>query len=191
MAQPATQMAKQAVRTFRELHGVVISAGLMDKTVKVRVGGQKWNSFLKKFFDDPKTHLVHDPNNSLRLGDVVAITPGWRTSQHKRHVVKHIIAPGAGVPIEGRPPVPTEEERLAERESRRHDKTERRTAKRMISLVEHRLGIAEQLLKRTRKEFALRARRMGVVVDGGSGGGGERGGGGEERGRQEAGDAAP
>jgi hypothetical protein len=48
MAQPVAQAAKKAIRTFRELHGVVISAGLMDKTVKVRVGGQKWNSFLKK-----------------------------------------------------------------------------------------------------------------------------------------------
>lgn len=48
MAQPAAQAAKTAFRTFRELHGVVITAGTMDKTVKVRVGGQKWNSFLKK-----------------------------------------------------------------------------------------------------------------------------------------------
>jgi hypothetical protein len=48
MSQQATQAAKTAYRTFRELHGVVVSAGMMDKTVKVRVGGQKWNSFLKK-----------------------------------------------------------------------------------------------------------------------------------------------
>ncbi|KAK4124202.1 nucleic acid-binding protein [Parathielavia appendiculata] len=185
MAQPVTQMAKKVIRTFRELHGVVISAGLMDKTVKVRVGGQKWNSFLKKFFDDPKTHLVHDPNNSLRLGDVVAITPGWRTSKSKRHVVKHIIAPGSGVPIEGRAPVPTEEERLAQKEAQRMEKIERRTAKKMITVVEQQLGIAEQLLKKTRKEFALRARLMGVNI------GGNGGGGGGEEGKKQAGDVAP
>ncbi|KAK4237214.1 hypothetical protein C8A03DRAFT_16222 [Achaetomium macrosporum] len=167
MAQPAAQAAKSAFRKFRELHGVVISAGLMDKTVKVRVGGQKWNSFVKKFFDDPKTHLVHDPNNSLRLGDVVAITPGWRVSKTKRHVVKHIIAPGSGVPIEGRPPVPTEEERYAEKDAKRAAKYERRSVKKMAERVESQLSVAEMLLRRARKEFALRARLMGVSVDGG------------------------
>jgi small subunit ribosomal protein S17 len=48
MAQPAAQAARATVRKFRELHGVVVSAGLMDKTVKVRVGGQKWNNWVKK-----------------------------------------------------------------------------------------------------------------------------------------------
>ncbi|KAL2137959.1 hypothetical protein VTI28DRAFT_7760 [Corynascus sepedonium] len=162
MAQPAAQAAKTAFRTFRELHGVVITAGTMDKTVKVRVGGQKWNSFLKKFFDDPKTHLVHDPNNSLRLGDVVAITPGWRVSKTKRHVVKHIIAPGSGVPLGDRPPVPTEEERHAERAARRAAKDERRSVKKLADRVEEHLGVAETILRRARKEFALRARLMGA-----------------------------
>lgn len=140
---------------------------MMDKTVKVRVGGQKWNAFLKKFFDDPKTHLVHDPNNSLRLGDVVAISPGWRVSKLKRHVVKHIIAPGSGVPIEGRPPIPTEEELYAEKDADRAAKDERRSMKKMAERVEAQLGVAEMLLRRARKEFALRARLMGVSGDGG------------------------
>lgn len=108
---------------------------------------------------------MHDPNNSLRLGDVVAITPGWRVSKSKRHVVKHIIAPGSGVPIEGRPPVPSEEERLAERLADRADKDERRAAKKTAERVEAELGAAELLLRRARKEFALRARLMGVGLD--------------------------
>ena len=37
-----------AARVTRELHGVVVSAGLMEKTVKVRVGGRKWNSIVNK-----------------------------------------------------------------------------------------------------------------------------------------------
>ncbi|KAL1841017.1 hypothetical protein VTJ49DRAFT_4976 [Mycothermus thermophilus] len=164
MAQNATQAAKTAYRTFRELHGVVVSAGLMDKTVKVRVGGQKWNSFVKKFFDDPKTHLVHDPNNSLRLGDVVAITPGWRVSKSKRHVVKHIISPGSGVPIDKRPPIPTEEERLAEREADRAAKAERRKYRKAAEEAERKIGIAELVLRKARREFALRARLLGVDV---------------------------
>ncbi|KAL2170396.1 hypothetical protein VTG60DRAFT_4882 [Thermothelomyces hinnuleus] len=164
MAQPVSQAAKTAYRTFRELHGVVVTAGTMDKTVKVRVGGQRWNSFVQKFFDDPKTHLVHDPNNSLRLGDVVAITPGWRVSKTKRHVVKHIIAPGSGVPIEDRPPIPTEEERHAERAARRAAKEQRRSIKKMAEQVEKQLGITEIILRRARKEFALRARLLGVIT---------------------------
>ena len=42
---PFTSAAK---RVTRELHGVVVSAGLMQKTVKVRVGGRKWNSQVQK-----------------------------------------------------------------------------------------------------------------------------------------------
>ncbi len=44
---------KTVFKTFRELHGVVVSAGLIDKTVKVRVGGQKWNAWLKKVSNHP------------------------------------------------------------------------------------------------------------------------------------------
>ena len=44
----ATHMVAAAQRTFRELHGVVVSAGLMQKTVKVRVGGREWNPLVKK-----------------------------------------------------------------------------------------------------------------------------------------------
>lgn len=71
--------------------------------------------------------MVHDPNDSLRTGDVVAISPGWRTARHKRFVVNRIISP-AQVPIEERPPVPTEEERWAEALAKRAAKDERRAA---------------------------------------------------------------
>jgi small subunit ribosomal protein S17 len=194
MSQQATQAAKTAYRTFRELHGVVVSAGMMDKTVKVRVGGQKWNSFLKKvglslfltpflhclclafppdtmltnpvprpqFFDDPKTHLVHDPANSLRLGDVVAITPGWRVSKSKRHVVKHIIAPGSGVPIDGRTAIPTAEARHAEREAARKAKDDRRMVTKLAERAEAQMGVAEAVLRRVRKELAVKGRLGGL-----------------------------
>ncbi|KAH6955011.1 hypothetical protein FAVG1_05443 [Fusarium avenaceum] len=125
----SSQVAKAARRVTHELHGVVVSAGLMDKTVKVRVGGQKWNKIVNKWFADPKHYLVHDPNTSLRTGDVVSIVPGWPTSQHKRHVIKHIIAP-YGTPITERPPVPTLEERIADREAKKAAKDERRAARR-------------------------------------------------------------
>jgi hypothetical protein len=44
----ATTSAMAARQTFREIHGIVVSAGLMQKTVKVRVGGQRWNKQVKK-----------------------------------------------------------------------------------------------------------------------------------------------
>ncbi|KAM0249365.1 hypothetical protein ACHAQJ_009081 [Trichoderma viride] len=121
----SSQVAKAARRVTHELHGIVVSAGLMQKTVKVRVGGQKWNKVINKWFADPKHYLVHDPNSSLRTGDVVSIVPGWPTSKHKRHVVKKIIAP-YGIPTEERPPIPTLEERIAEREAKQAAKGERR-----------------------------------------------------------------
>lgn len=148
----SSPVAKAARRITHEIHGVVVSAGLMQKTVKVRVGGQKWNKTVKKvcssfnqplgsltsisflisrpqFFANPIHHLVHDPNSSLRTGDVVSIVPGWPTSQHKRHVVKRIIAPH-GIPINERPPVPTLEERIAEREAKKAAKDQRRAVRR-------------------------------------------------------------
>jgi small subunit ribosomal protein S17 len=73
--------------------------------------------------------LVHDPRSSLRLGDVIAIEPGWRVSKHVHHVVSKIIAP-FGDPIEARPPVPTFEERMEERERRRAEKEARKEARR-------------------------------------------------------------
>lgn len=120
-------MVAAAKRTFRELHGVVVSAGKMQKTVKVRVGGREWNAQVQKHFNKPQSYLVHDPNDSLRTGDVVAISPGWRMSKNKRHVVQRIIAP-AQIPVEERPPVPTEEERWAEALALRAAKDERRAA---------------------------------------------------------------
>jgi len=69
--------------------------------------------------------LVHDPQSSLRTGDIVSISSGWRTSKQVPHIVNRIIAP-YGDPIEARPPVPTEEERLAERAAKRERKEERR-----------------------------------------------------------------
>ncbi|KAM5352137.1 hypothetical protein ACJ41O_004860 [Fusarium nematophilum] len=148
-----SQVAKAARRVTHELHGVVVSAGLMQKTVKVRVGGQKWNKIVNKWFADPKHYLVHDPHSSLRTGDVVAIVPGWPTSQHKRHVVKHIIAP-YGTPIEERPPVPTLEERIAEREAKKATKDERRAARRQ---AEEEKRQEEKRLELEKKEAKRRA----------------------------------
>ncbi|KAK8084584.1 hypothetical protein PG997_005855 [Apiospora hydei] len=124
--------------------GVVVSAGLMDKTVKIRLWGQRWEKHVSKVLiylpigslllfrrplddierEEPK---IHDPANSVRKGDVISIAAGWRASSRKKHVVKHIIAP-YGQPIDARPPVPTEEELKADYIAERVAKIERREA---------------------------------------------------------------
>lgn len=38
--------------------GVVVSAGLAAKTVKVRVGGEEWNKKVRKVKRDRLTHLL-------------------------------------------------------------------------------------------------------------------------------------
>lgn len=115
--------------------------------------------FLPQYFSDPKTYLVHDPNNSLRAGDVVAITPGWRVSKSKRHVVKHIVKP-SGTPIEERPPIPTEEERLAKRAVEREVKDGRRALRRQIEVAETALERVERLLARARKDVSAQEKRI-------------------------------
>lgn len=110
----------------KEFHGIVVSAGLMDKTVKVKLGGQRWEKRISKHFKQPRYALVHDPRNSVRQGDIISIQQSWRESQHVKHVVKHILAP-YGESIESRPAVPTLEELIEEKIAKRAAKNERRT----------------------------------------------------------------
>lgn len=91
--------------------GVVVSAGRMTKAVKVRIAGQEWNKKFRKHFPSEQTYLVADPNSSLVEGDVVRIASGWRTSKSIRHVVTSIVAP-FGEPVENRPPILSEEQRM-------------------------------------------------------------------------------
>ncbi|XXH01142.1 hypothetical protein Hte_007495 [Hypoxylon texense] len=154
MASEVAAAAANAVRrTTKEMHGIVVSAGLMDKTVKVRLGGLRWEPRVQKWFKEPRFKLVHDPRNSVRQGDVVAITSSWRVSQHVRHVVKHIIAPH-GEGIDERPAVPTLEERIAERAAKRAAKDERRAA---IKEEQARARAEEAAAREARK--ALKAER--------------------------------
>lgn len=49
MASEVAAAAANAVRrTTKEMHGIVVSAGLMDKTVKVRLGGLRWEPRVQK-----------------------------------------------------------------------------------------------------------------------------------------------
>lgn len=70
--------------------------------------------------------MVSDPRNSLREGDVVEFSSGWRASKRVRHVVERIVAP-FGAAVEQRPAVMSREERVAERERKANEKVVRRS----------------------------------------------------------------
>jgi hypothetical protein len=48
---------KVAASASRQINAVVVSAGLMEKTVKVRVGVQKWNNHIRKVRPLDFSHL--------------------------------------------------------------------------------------------------------------------------------------
>ena len=140
------------------LCGVVVSAGKMMRAVKVRTAKQTYNSFLKKvclppplcclclslelplltlipqltiplqYFLTHNSYLVSDPNDSLRIGDVVKITDEKRVSRHIKHVVTEIVAPW-GPAIEERPKVLSAEERYEKWRIRKETKNLRKAAR--------------------------------------------------------------
>jgi len=121
-----------ALPQSRPLVGVVVSAGRMQRAVKIRTTKQRYNTFLRKQYREHPTHLVSDPRDSLRAGDIVRVVP-WRTSKLIHHVVSEIVAP-FGVPLEQRPPVPRLEELEAKRAEMRREKTARRAARALQAL---------------------------------------------------------
>ncbi len=92
----------------------------------------------------------------------MAITPGFRVSKHKRHLVKHIIAPGSGVPIGARPPVPTRAELQAVLDAARAAKDERRALGKTVARVENAAKATEDMLKMARRVMVRRAGLLGV-----------------------------
>lgn len=79
-------------------------------------------------------------------------------SKHKRHVVKRIIAP-AQIPIEERPPIPTEEERWEEALAKRAAKDERRSVIKAAAEAERLAKITSkrELRKLAKKQAKLEA----------------------------------
>ncbi|KAG5297188.1 hypothetical protein I7I48_06227 [Histoplasma ohiense] len=92
--------------------GTVLTAGRMDKTVRVLHKHTTFHKKLHKSYPASTVYLVSDPCNSLRQGDVIEFSSGWRTSKNVRHVVERIVAP-FGVPVDQRPRVLSRPEREA------------------------------------------------------------------------------
>ena len=109
----------------------------MDKAVKVRTTAQKLDPFLQKTFKIHPSYLLHDPNNSVRTGDVVRFQrfPVPTPSKRIRHMVTEIVT-AYGPRLDERLPLLSEEEReerlkevVERRERRAKQKTERRETK--------------------------------------------------------------
>lgn len=107
---------------------------------------------------------MHDPRSSLRTGDIISISSGFRVSKTVHHVVNEILAP-FGEPIEARPAVPTEAERIAVREERRAAKLER---KRLLAEALARGEVPEVQVVEKKKEVLIKPSR-GQGGKGGSG----------------------
>jgi ribosomal protein S17 len=114
----------------KSLTAIVVSAGRMQRAVKVQTTKQCFNSFLQKHFRSRSTHLVSDPTDALRIGDVIRIEPlPFAKSRRIRHVVSEIITP-FGPRIDERPPIPSAEERAERHRAKRAAKLERRRLRR-------------------------------------------------------------
>lgn len=112
-------------KVIKQKKGTVISAGLMDRTVRVQYNRFTFHKHLNKTFPDKLVYMVADPNNSLRMGDVIVFSNGWRKTENVRHVVERIVAP-FGSRIEDRPPVLSPEQREAMLLKKREEKLKRR-----------------------------------------------------------------
>lgn len=85
-----------------------------------------------QYFASYTQHLVHDPNNSLVVGDVIQMHR-LKVSSQVFHVVGAITAP-FGKPISERPPIPTPDERLETYKRKRFAKLERRSLRREAAM---------------------------------------------------------
>ena len=74
----------------RQKVGVVVSTK-MDKTIKVEVHRRMKHPIYGKFIDRKKNYLVHDENNTAKVGDKVRIMETRPYSKHKRWRLVEII----------------------------------------------------------------------------------------------------
>ncbi|KAJ6263750.1 LOW QUALITY PROTEIN: hypothetical protein Dda_2321 [Drechslerella dactyloides] len=124
-AAKAVQAAAKAAKPRGKV-GIIVSAGMMPKMVKVRVPTPVWNEHLRKYFHRHVDILSHDERSACRAGDVVRILPIERASKLKRHMVAEVISPfGTGDRI----PIETPEELDERMNARRTVRSERRAEK--------------------------------------------------------------
>jgi ribosomal protein S17 len=134
--------------------GTVISAGLMDRTVRVLHRHTTYDKHLRKLYPAKTTFMVSDPRNSLREGDVIEFSSGWRASKNVRHVVERIVAP-FGIGVDERPAVMSREER--ERQQLEEGRTVPATMGKIKSRVLSRLRMEGSSSQQTTATTATRS----------------------------------
>jgi len=88
MSAPATT----AKRTGQFFHGIVLSSGLMQKTIKVRITTQPvLHPVVRKVVARQKNVLVHDERELCKQGDVVEVKSCRPMSARKRFEVYQIL----------------------------------------------------------------------------------------------------
>ncbi|KAK6352830.1 hypothetical protein TWF696_004830 [Orbilia brochopaga] len=157
-AAKAVQAAATAAKPRGKV-GIIVSAGMMPKMVKVRVPTPVWNEHLRKYFHRHIDVLSHDERSACRTGDVVRILPIERASKLKRHMVAEVISPfgtGERIPIET--PEELEERMNARRTARAENRAEKIAAKQ--ATIE-----ATKKAKREKYEKNLAAKEGNAAVD--------------------------
>jgi small subunit ribosomal protein S17 len=81
-----TKEATPAVRTPRQLTGVVVSDKMKD-TIVVKVGGYKKHEKYKKFIASSKKFKAHDAGNTYKMGEIVTIMECRPISKDKSFTV--------------------------------------------------------------------------------------------------------
>jgi small subunit ribosomal protein S17 len=75
----------------RDMLGVVVKSGKMDKTVTVKCRWQVWNKKYGVYYRRTGKYLVHDEENFTRAGDIVVIKSCRKVSDRKAFYVRNVV----------------------------------------------------------------------------------------------------
>lgn len=90
-AQAPFWLNKQSLlKKGREMLGVVVKSGKMDKTITVKCRWQVWNRKYGVYYRRTGKYLVHDEENFCRAGDIVVIKSCRKVSDRKAFYVRNI-----------------------------------------------------------------------------------------------------
>ncbi len=86
---------QQVNKEQKNITGVVLSSGKMQKTIAVQVTRQFAHPLYKKVVRVRKTYKVHDEQEQARVGDVVEIHEGRHISKTKYMYLSRVVTPAA------------------------------------------------------------------------------------------------
>lgn len=78
----------------RTMQGIVVKSAMKD-TVTVSVKRYVKHPKYKKYYTSSKKYLVHNPGNTVHIGDTVAITETRPISKLKRFVLSGVVKEAA------------------------------------------------------------------------------------------------